>query len=179
VLARFTDIMFAFPGLLLIVLVGATLGPTFDAKFGAGNGRVILLIGSIGFLAWPLMMRFVRGESLALKERQYIEAARTVGTSNFGIIRRHIIPNLLSIVIVASTLNILGTITTEAAISLIGVGIQEPSTSLGLMIASAQGVVYISPSELIIPGVMLVVLIVCFAFVGDGVRDAFDPRTKD
>ena len=178
-LSRFTDIMFAFPGLLLIILIGATLGPVFDQRFGGGRGRVILIIAAIGFLTWPLMMRYVRGQTLALKERQYVEAARTVGTSRVRIIQRHIIPNLLSIVVVAATLNVLGTITLEAAISILGVGLQEPSTSLGLMISDALPSVYTSASELLIPGLMLVTLIICLAFIGDGVRDAFDPRTKD
>jgi oligopeptide transport system permease protein len=140
---------------------------------------VILIIAAIGFLVWPLMMRYVRGQTLSLKVRQYIEAARTVGASNVRIIVRHIIPNLLSIVVVAATLNVLGTITLEAAISILGVGIQEPSTSLGLMIADALPSVYVSLSELLIPGFMLVTLIICLAFIGDGIRDAFDPRTKD
>ena len=179
VLARFTDIMFAFPGLLLIILIGATLGPILDSKMGAGVGRIVLLIGAIGFLSWPLMMRYVRGQTLQLKEQQYIEAARTVGTSSGAIITRHIIPNLLNVVIVASTLNILGTIGLEAGISLLGVGIQEPQTSLGLMINDAVNTIYTSWTELFWPALTLVVLIVCFAFVGDGIRDAFDPRTKD
>lgn len=178
-LSRFTDIMFAFPGLLLIILIGATLGPPFDHAFGPGRGRVILIILALGTLAWPLMMRFVRGETLALKERQYIEAARTVGTSNGRIIQRHIIPNLLNIVTIAATLNVLGTITGEAAISFLGVGIQEPSTSLGLMISDAEPSLYVALSGLLVPALTLVALIICLAFIGDGVRDAFDPRTKD
>jgi ABC-type dipeptide/oligopeptide/nickel transport system permease subunit len=178
-LSRFTDIMFAFPGLLLIILIGATLGPPFEARLGRGTGRVILIILALGILAWPLMMRYVRGETLALKERQYVEAARTVGTSNRAIILRHIIPNLMNIVVVAATLNILGTITGEAAISFLGVGLQEPSTSLGLMIADAEPSLYVALSELLIPALTLVTLIICMAFIGDGVRDAFDPRTKD
>jgi ABC-type dipeptide/oligopeptide/nickel transport system permease subunit len=185
VLARFTDIMFAFPGLLLIILIGATLGPIFDNffhpldRFFPGVGRVALLIAAIGFLVWPLMMRYTRGQTLQLREQQYIEAARTVGSSNGQIIRRHIIPNMMSIVVVAATLNVLGTITTEAGISLLGVGIQPPATSLGLMISDAIGTVYINPIELIIPGLTLVILVVCFAFMGDGINDAFNPRTKD
>lgn len=179
VLARFTDIMFAFPGLLLIILIGASLGPIMDKAFGAGLGRVLLLIGSIGFLVWPLMMRYVRGQTLQLKEQQYIEAARTVGTGAAQIITRHIIPNLLSIVVVAATLDVLGTITTEAGISLLGVGLQPPSTSLGLMISDAVNTIYTSWTELLWPTLTLILLVVCFAFVGDGVRDAFDPRTKD
>lgn len=178
-LARFTDIMFAFPGLLLIILIGASLGPVMDKIFGAGPGRVILLIGAIGFLAWPLMMRYVRGQTLQVKEQQYVEAARTVGSTSFRIITRHIIPNLLNIVIVASTLNILGTIVLEAGISVLGVGIQPPNTSLGLMIANAIGVIYTSWTELLWPALMLVILVVCFAFVGDGLQTAFDPRSKD
>jgi ABC-type dipeptide/oligopeptide/nickel transport system permease subunit len=181
VLARFTDIVFAFPGILLIILIGATLGPSVDTVtfLPNGAGRVVLLIGAIGFLAWPLMMRQVRGQTLQLKEQQFIEAARTVGTTNRGIITRHIIPNLLSIVIVTSTLNVLGTIVTEAAISLIGVGIQPPQTSLGLMISDAVGQIYVSWTELAWPGGTLVLLVIALAFIGDGVRDAFDPRTKD
>ena len=185
ILARFTDIMFAFPGLLLIILIGATLGPIFDQLFGPlnaffpGVSRVLLLILAIGFLVWPLMMRYVRGQTLQLKEQQYIEAARTVGTTSGQIIRRHIVPNMLSIVVVAATLNVLGTIVTEAGISLLGVGIQPPATSLGLMINDAIGETYVSPIELIIPGTALVILVVCFAFLGDGVNDAFNPRAKD
>lgn len=179
VLARFTDIVFAFPSLLLIILVGASLGPIFDKFLPNGAGRVVLLICAIGFIAWPLMMRYVRGQTLQLKEQQFIEAARTVGSSNGGIIIRHIIPNLMSIVIVASTLNILGTITLEAGISVLGVGIQPPQTSLGLMISDAIGNIYTSWTEVLWPGLMLVILVVCFAFVGDGLQTAFDPRSKD
>lgn len=178
VLARFTDVAFAFPGLLLIILIGASLGPIFDQHFGA-VGRPLLIILAIGVLAWPLMMRQVRGQTLALKEQQFVEAARTVGTSRAGIILRHIVPNLMSVVIIIATLDILGTITTEAAISLLGVGIQPPATSLGLLIEEARSQVYVSATELIFPGVLLIILVVCFAFMGDGVNDAFNPRTKD
>jgi ABC-type dipeptide/oligopeptide/nickel transport system permease subunit len=185
VLARFTDIMFAFPGLLLIILIGAALGPPFDTIFAGANkvfpptSRLILLVLAIGFLVWPLMMRFVRGQTQQLKEQQYVEAARTVGSSSGQIIWRHIIPNTLSIVVVAATLNVLGTIVTEAGISLLGVGIRPPATSIGLMIFNAFGYVYISPIEIILPGAALVILVVCFAFLGDGINDAFNPRAKD
>jgi ABC-type dipeptide/oligopeptide/nickel transport system permease subunit len=179
VLARFTDIMFAFPGLLLIILIAASLGPVFDSRFGSGVGRVLLIIFAIGLLVWPLMMRFVRGQTIQLKEQQYIEAARTVGGTNSTIIMRHIIPNLASIVIIAATLDILGTITTEAGISLLGVGIQPPATSLGLMISDTIASVYSNWTEPLWPAAMLIILVIAFAFIGDGIRDAFDPRTKD
>jgi ABC-type dipeptide/oligopeptide/nickel transport system permease subunit len=178
VLARFTDVVFAFPGLLLIILIGATLGPIFDEHFPGAIARPLLIILAIGLLVWPLMMRQVRGQSLALKEQQYVEAARTVGTGSVGIILRHLIPNLLNVVIIIATLDILGTITTEAAISLLGVGIQPPAQSLGLMISDGIGQVDLNASELIVPGAMLILLVVCFAFVGDGVNDAFNPRAS-
>ena len=181
-LDRFTDIMFSFPSLLLIILMGITLGPLFDKWFHpALFGRMMLLTLAIGLIAWPLMMRFVRGQTLNLKGQQFVEAARTVGTSDLKIILRHIIPNLMSIVIVAATLDMLTTIVSEAGISLLGVGIRPPGTSIGLMIANAFTALdnVSTASELIFPCLTLVIIVVCFSFVGDGVRDAFDPRTKD
>ncbi len=183
VLDRFTDIIFAFPGLLLILLMGASLGPIFDTWFhnNAVFGRMLLLTLAIGLLSWPLMMRYVRGQTLELKERQFVEAAHTVGTSTFNILRRHIVPNVLPIVIVASTLNILATIIGEAGISLLGAGLQPPATSLGLMISDAQAKIY-SPTawtEEMWPCLVLIIIVIAFSFMGDGVSDAFNPRKKD
>lgn len=180
VLDRFTDIVFAFPGILLIILMGAALGPIFDRLFnGATFGRIVLLTLAIGLLAWPLMMRYTRGATLQLKEQQYVEAARTSGTPTRRIIISHIIPNLLNLVVVASTLDILSTIVGEAGLSVLGVGIRPPGSSLGLMINDNLEAIYGVWTALFWPAFMLVLLIVCFSFVGDGVRDAFDPRTKD
>jgi ABC-type dipeptide/oligopeptide/nickel transport system permease subunit len=183
ILDRFTDIMFAFPGLLLIVLMGASLGPIFDTAFANSLGpvyaRVFMLVLALGILAWPLMMRFVRGQTLTLKEQQYVEAARVAGTPDRKIIMQHVIPNLMNVVVVASTLSVLGTIIGEAGLSELGVGIRPPGSSLGLMISDGQPFVYINPGEMLWPVLVLVVIVVCLSFVGDGVRDAFDPRTKD
>jgi oligopeptide transport system permease protein len=182
VLDRFTDIIFAFPGLLLLLLIGAALGPVFDRIF-PGNasvfGRMLMLSLGLGLLSWPLMMRYVRGRTLELRERQFIEAARVSGTSDVKILVRHIVPNLLDIVIVASTLNILSTIVGEAGITLLGAGLQPPASSLGLMIADATDKITVYPTEMLWPVVVLVVLVVAFSFVGDGVNDAFNPRSKD
>jgi peptide/nickel transport system permease protein len=179
-LDRFTDIVFAFPGYLLIILIGASLGPVFDTIFhGAVIGRVLMLTMALGLLAWPLMMRFVRGRTLELKEQQFIEAARTVGGNDRTIILRHIVPNLMNIVVVAATLDILNTIIGEAGISLIGAGLKPPAASLGVMISDGVGQIAINWSELFWPCMTLVIIVICFSFVGDGVRDAFDPRTKD
>jgi peptide/nickel transport system permease protein len=186
VLARFTDIIFAFPGLLFIILVSGIWGEWADTTLsnipiiGAnGNARLLVVSIALAFVAWPLMARYVRGQTLQLKEQQFIEAARTAGTSNFHIMLRHITPNLFSIVIVASTLNIVGTIIGEAGISLLGLGVQPPGSSIGLMISQAQPQVATHPWEILVPTVVLTIFVLAFSFLGDGLRDAFDPRSKD
>jgi len=186
VLARFTDIIFAFPGLLFIILVSGIWGAWADIALGNipiiganGNARLLVVSIALAFVAWPLMARYVRGQTLQLKEQQFIEAARTVGTSNFRIMMRHITPNLLSIVIVASTLNIVGTIIGEAGISLLGLGVQPPGSSIGLMISDAQPQVATHPWEILVPTFVLTIFVLAFSFLGDGLRDAFDPRAND
>jgi oligopeptide transport system permease protein len=186
VLARFTDIIFAFPGLLFIILVSGIWGEWADTTLsnipviGAnGNARLLVVSLALAFVAWPLMARYVRGQTLQLKEQQFIEAARTAGTSDTRIIIRHIIPNLFSIVIVASTLNIVGTIIGEAGISLLGLGVQPPGSSIGLMISDAQPLVATHPWEILVPTAVLTIFVLAFSFLGDGLRDAFDPRSKD
>jgi oligopeptide transport system permease protein len=186
VLARFTDIIFAFPGLLFLVLLTGIFGGWADVTLSNipmigpnGNARLLLISGAVAFTVWPLMARYVRGQTLQLKQQQFIEAARTVGTSNTQIILRHIIPNLLSIVIVASTLNIVGTIVGEAGISLLGLGVQQPGSSIGLMIAQAEGLTATHPWEILLPSLVLALIVLAFSFFGDGLRDAFDPRAKD
>lgn len=178
VLARFTDIMFAFPGLLFAILVAATLGGAFQDRFGL-PGRLILVSLALGIAIWPLMARYVRGQTLQLKEQQFIEAARSSGTSNRRIITRHIVPNLLSIVVVAATLDTVGVIIGEATISFLGLGVQAPGSSLGLMISDGATRITVSPGEVLWPSAVLAVLVLSFSFLGDGIQSAFNPRTKD
>jgi len=185
-LARFTDIMFAFPGLLFAILLTGIFGTEADTAFanipliGAnGNARLILVSLALAFTAWPLMARYVRGQTLQLKEQQFVEAARTSGTSDYKIITRHIIPNLSSIVVVAATLDISGTIIGEAGLSLLGLGVQSPGSSIGLMISDASGSLETHPWEILLPSLVLTILVLAFSFLGDGLRDAFDPRSKD
>ncbi len=187
-LARFTDIMFAFPGLLFAILLTGIFGTTADTAFASipliganGNARLILVSLALAFTAWPLMARYVRGQTLQLKEQQFVEAARTSGTSDYKIIMRHIIPNLSSIVVVAATLDISGTIIGEAGLSLLGLGVQAPGSSIGLMIsdASSGGNLQVHPWEVLLPSLVLTILVLAFSFLGDGLRDAFDPRSKD
>jgi oligopeptide transport system permease protein len=177
-LARFTDLMFAFPILLFAILAAATLGPAFIDRFGP-SGRLLLVALALGFTIWPQMARYVRGQTLSLKGTQYIEAARSVGGTARAVITRHIVPNLFNIVLTAATLDVVGIITAEATLSLLGLGVQAPGSSLGLMISDASGQIYIQWTEVLWPVLVLAALVLCFSFVGDGVGDAFNPRTKD
>jgi peptide/nickel transport system permease protein len=186
VLARFTDIMFAFPGLLFAILLTGIFGESADTAFEHipligqnGDARLILVSIALAFTAWPLMARFVRGQTLQLKEQQFIEAARTSGTSDLKILLRHIIPNLFSIVVVAATLDISATIIGEAGLSYLGLGVQSPGSSIGVMIADAAGSLAIHPWEVLLPSIVLAIIVLAFSFLGDGLRDAFDPRSKD
>jgi ABC-type dipeptide/oligopeptide/nickel transport system permease subunit len=185
-LARFTDLMFAFPGLLFVILLTGIFGTQADVVLSAvpligpnGNARLLLVSFALALTVWPLMARYVRGQTLQLKEQQFIEAARTAGTGNPGIILRHIVPNLFSIVITAATLNIANTIIGEAGISLLGLGVQPPGSSIGLMISDAANLIDTHPWEALLPSIALAVIVLAFSFLGDGLRDAFDPRAKD
>ncbi len=177
-LARFTDLMFAFPQLLFAILVAATLGQAFINALGP-DGRLILVSLAFGITIWPQMARYVRGQTLQLKEQQFIEAARATGTTDFGILTKHIAPNLFSIVVTAATLDIVGIIIGEATLSLLGLGVQSPGSSLGLMISDGANQIGIQYTEVLWPTIVLAVIVLCLSFVGDGVQDAFNPRTKD
>ena len=186
ILGRFTDLMYAFPGLLFAILVTAIFGETVQTAsakvFGHGfepYGRLLLAAVVIGFIVWPQMSRYVRAQTLQLKEQQFIEAARTNGTSNLQIIWRHILPNIAGLIIIVATLNMAGTVTAEGVLSLLGLGAQPPGSSLGLMIAQYSPYLQVFPYEMFFPILGLVILVLAFSFVGDGLRDAFDPRTKD
>ena len=177
-LDRFTDIMFAFPGLLFAILAAATLGPAFQDRIGL-PGRLVLVSLAIGVAVWPFMARLVRGQTLQLREQQFIEASRTVGSSNSRIVLQHIVPNLFNIVVVAAVFDMVGTIGSEAALALLGLGVQTPGSSLGLMINDAIQQIFINPWEVVWPSLVLAILVLAFTFVGDGVQDAFNPRTLD
>jgi peptide/nickel transport system permease protein len=178
--------MFAFPGLLFVILIAGILGDWASTALANipivgphGNARLLLVSMAIAFTAWPLMARYVRGQTLQLKEQQFVEAARTSGASSTQIIVRHIIPNLFSIVIVASTLDIANTIVAEAGISFLGLGVQPPGSSIGVMISQATPLIDTHPWEILLPCLVLTMIVLAFSFLGDGLRDAFDPRAKD
>ncbi len=175
-LSRVADVLFAFPGLLLAILVAGVFGPSLGTV-GGGLGRLALVTGSLALVSWPLMARYVRAEVLSLRERLFVEAARASGVSTRRIILVHIMPNVVGLVLTAATLDMASVVVSEATLSLLGLGVQPPQASIGVMISTAIDVLPINWTEAVFPGVILSVMVLCFSFVGDGLRDALDPRT--
>jgi oligopeptide transport system permease protein len=182
VLARIIDLVFAFPTLLFLIMLAGIFDLSADTLFGnlpivgASGGRMMLIFLSLSLFIWPSTARLVRGQALQLKAEPFVEAARTAGTGDWGIMIRHITPNLLSLVLVSATLDMAGTIQAEAGISLLGIGIQNPGSSLGLMISAATENIDVHPWEIMIPSVVLAIIILAFSFLGDALQDAFNPR---
>jgi oligopeptide transport system permease protein len=142
-------------------------------------GRHIFLIFiAIGAVEWLTMARIVRGQTLSVKGKEFLEAARAAGVSNARIIRRHIIPNVLGPVIVYMTLTIPQVILTESFLSFLGLGVQEPLTSWGVLISEGAAQMESAPWMLIFPAVFLALTLFCFNFIGDGLRDALDPKDR-
>jgi oligopeptide transport system permease protein len=166
-LMRFTDIMYAFPDLLFVLIIVAALGPTFLNIFIA-----------IGLVSWVGLARLVRGSVLSIKEKEFVEAARAAGTSPFKIIARHLLPNSLGPVIVVLTFGIPAAIFTEAVLDFLGVGLRPPQPSWGVMVFEGYAAVDSYPSLVLIPCIALSMTMLAFNFIGDGLRDALDPRMK-
>jgi peptide/nickel transport system permease protein len=175
VISRSADILFAFPGLLLAILVAAVFGPWVTEHLG-GVGRLLLVAGSLALVSWPLMARYVRGQTLSLKQRDFVEAARNLGANDRRIILRHILPNVAGLIIVSSTLDVAAVIVSEAVLSLLGLGIQPPNSSIGQMIRQATDYLETNWSQVFFPSLVLTLLVLAFSFVGDGLRDALDPQ---
>jgi oligopeptide transport system permease protein len=189
VMMRIVDIMYGFPTLLLIILMMVLFKSTFavtapgtfagvlsdiDRAFG---GLFFIFIG-IGITAWIGMARIARGMALSLREKEYVEAARATGNSNFKIMIKHILPNLIGPCIVAVTLRIPRYITFEAFLSFIGLGVNPPTPSWGMMISEGYKAIRSNPHLALYPGLALAITMLAFNFLGDGLRDALDPRMK-
>ena len=164
---RFVDIMYALPYILFVILLMVIFGR-----------NVYLLFAAIGALEWLTMARIVRGQTLSIKEREFVEAARAAGQTRLKIITNHIIPNLAGPVVIYAALTIPEIIATESFLSYLGFGVQEPLTSLGTLIAEGTEVLEILPWLLLGPGFVLVTLLLSLLFIGDGLRDAFDPKDR-
>lgn len=178
VLSRFTDLMFAFPAFLLQIIIVTLFGGWFNARFPNGTGRAIILTIVFAIVSWPPLMRFVRSLALTLKEQQFIEAARTVGTPGFRIITRHLVSNVWGLVLVQAALTVAYIIGAEAVLSILGLGVSEPTPDLGSMLYDGTTYMDANAWGLIFPALFLTILIVAFTFIGDGVRDAVDPRSR-
>jgi len=167
VLMRVTDMMFAFPDILLAILIMSIAGPSIF--------NIFLALGLVG---WPTMARVVRGQVLSLKEKEFVEAARAIGATDRHIILRHILPNTLSPIIVTVTVGMAGVILAEATLSFLGIGVQPPQPSWGSMINDARDLMRSHPALIVFPSLALSVTVLAFNFLGDGLRDALDPRMK-
>ncbi len=175
--SRVADMLFAFPGLLLAILVSAVFGGW--AQDVAGDvGRLLLVSGALALVSWPLMARYVRGQALAIKGREFVAAARSIGATENDIMLRHILPNVAGLIVTAATLDVPGVILSEAVLSLLGLGIQVPGSSLGLMIVRAIPYLEENWFQVLVPSVTLTLLVLAFSFLGDGIRDALDPQTR-
>lgn len=167
VVARVNDALLAFPFLILAVGLTAILGPSLR------NAILALGIGAV-----PPLVRIARGEALSLREEDYVRAAVANGAGDLTIVGRHILPNMMSTVIVQATVTIPTLIIGEATLSFLGLGVQPPQTSWGVQLRSAQDYLFEAPRLAIYPGIAIVVATLAFNLLGDGLRDALDPRTQ-
>jgi oligopeptide transport system permease protein len=164
---RFVDIMYSLPFMFFVILLMVVFGR-----------NIFLIFIALGAVEWLTMARIVRGQTLSVKGKEFIEAARAAGVTNRKIIRRHIIPNLLGPVVVYVTLTVPQVILIESFLSFLGLGVQEPLTSWGVLIEDGAANMESSPWMLIYPATFLAVTLFCFNFIGDGLRDALDPKDR-
>jgi oligopeptide transport system permease protein len=174
-LMRFVDIMYAFPDILLIILLSAVMR---DKSFGQVAGGIFVIFLAIGLVNWVNIARLVRGQILSLKQRDFVTAARAMGGTSGYITMHHLLPNALGPIIVAVTFGVPRAIFSEAALSYIGIGIKPPTPSWGIMIRDGYDLLFARPTLVAIPAVALAILMLSFTFLGDGLRDALDPRLR-
>lgn len=168
ILMRFVDIMFALPSFLLSLMLVVVLGRS-----------LLTILIAIGLTSWAGIARLARGQVLTVKQLDYIEAARALGASNLTIIRRYIIPNAIGPIFVALSFNIPGAMMLESGLSLIGLGVMPPMPSWGGLISQGSKFILSTPHLILFPAASFALTILAFTFVGDGLRDAFDPKQND
>ncbi len=165
VMMRLVDVLYALPFMFFVILLMVVF-----------QRHIVLVFVAIGAVNWLDMARIVRGQTLALRNRPFVEAARAIGVRPAAIIRRHIVPNLLGVVIVYATLTMPQVILVESFLSFLGLGVQEPMTSWGLLVNEGAQELEVAPWTLIFPALFLVATLFCLNFLGDGLRDALDPK---
>lgn len=181
ILMRFTEAVFNIPQLFLLIVMGKFFAvelSTIEVMGRTFSGSVLVIIIIIGLTSWTYLARIVRSQYLSLKEREFISAANAIGTSNRSIIFRHILPNSLAPIIVAATLGVASAILSEAYVSFLGLGVQPPTASWGNLLVSSYNYLQTAPWLWIFPGLCITLTVLAINFVGDGLRDALDPRTQ-
>jgi oligopeptide transport system permease protein len=164
---RFVDVLYALPFIFFVIILVVVFGRNF-----------ILMFIAIGAVEWLTMARIVRGQTLSIRRKEFIEAAEAAGVSNWQIIRRHILPNVVGPVIVYVTLTVPAVILVESFLSFLGLGVQEPFTSWGVLISDGKDQMESYPWMLIFPALFMTITLFCFNFIGDGLRDALDPKDR-
>lgn len=167
IIMRLADIMLAFPSMLLAMVIMYTLGD-----------GIINIFLALALVNWASVARIVRAETLKLRETEYVEAARSIGVDRFTIMRRHILPNCIPSMIVLFTLNIPSAILSESSLSFLGLGIQKPMASWGLMVNTGRQYLYTNPWLSLAPSIAIMLIVLAFNFLGDGLRDVLDPHLK-
>jgi oligopeptide transport system permease protein len=186
---RVVDVLYAFPSLLFIILLLAFFRSTFAkpepgtfnyviGQMDASTGGLLFIFIGIGLTAWETMARLTRGQVLSVREKEFVEAARTLGAKDGRIMLKHILPNIVGPLVVAETLAIPGYISTEAFLSFIGIGVNPPTPSWGSMISNGAQVIRTYPNQAVFPALALAITMFAFNFLGDGLRDALDPRLR-
>ncbi|MBN1429938.1 MAG: ABC transporter permease [Anaerolineae bacterium] len=189
IMMRIVDVLYAFPSILFIILLMAFFRSTLTnlqpgtlayalSQLDARMGGLLFIFIGIGMTSWQTMARLTRGQVLAAREKEYIEAARTIGAGNLRIMFRHILPNVVGPLVVAETLAIPSYISTEAFLSFIGLGVNPPTPSWGSMISDGATVIRSYPHQALFPALALAITMFAFNFLGDGLRDALDPRLR-
>lgn len=172
---RITDLAYAFPDLLFIILIRSVL---LGRDWPILSDPVLQMIVAIGFVAWVTVARLVRGQMLSLKEQDFVIAARASGATNIRIVIQHMLPNTLGPVIVAVVFAIPLAIFSESVLGFIGIGVPPPHASLGVLVSAGYNYIQINTWLAIVPAVAIGILMLCFTFLGDGLRDALDPRFR-
>lgn len=179
-LMRITEAMLIIPSLFLLIVLAKALGgkvPEIHLLGRTFSGSVVVIIFVIGFTSWMYLARIVRANVLSLKELDYISASRALGVSDARIIFRHLLPNTIAPIIVSATLGVANAILSEAYVSFLGLGVQTPTASWGNMLDSAVKYIQSAPWLWFFPGLLIMLTVLCINFIGDGLRDALDPRS--
>ena len=174
-LMRLTDVIYAFPDLLFIILLSVAFRET---PFGQALDGLFLVFVAIGLVGWVTVARLTRGQMLSLRETEFVEAAQALGVPDRKIVMKHLLPNGISPIIVAITLGVPTAILAEATLAYIGIGVQPPRASWGSLIADGQKYVRGEPHLVVLPAVAIALALIGFTFLGDGLRDALDPKLK-